>query len=44
MILSRGNKSQEKVVHILEKYGFRIVRRGLDPDMARAVMVTDMEK
>ena len=44
MIMSRGDKSEEEVVRILENYGFRIVKRGLDSDMARAVMVTEMEK
>ena len=44
MILSRGDKSEEEVVHIFENYGFRIVKRGLDPDMAMSVMVTEMEK
>ena len=44
MTLSHGDKSEEEVVHILENYGFRIVKRGLDPDMAMSVMVTEMEK
>ena len=42
MILSRGDKSEEEVVHILENYGFRIVNRGLDND--KGWMVTEMEK
>ena len=46
MTLSHGDKSEEEVVHILENYGFRIVKRGLFPlpGKPRAVMVTEMEK